>query len=121
MNDMVRNRVVLHICDQDFPIATDNSIAHVKQLGEEIDSKMRTLLSSSKRLTFAQAAILTALEYADNAKKAEQSMEALRSQLSGYLSDAEDSKLNFELVKKENEKLKAEIEKLKLKAGKRDV
>ncbi len=117
-DDMKRNRVVLHICGQDFPIATDSSIAHVRQLGEDINAKMSEILSASKRVTFAQAAILTALDYADIAKKNEQSIEALRSQLSGYLSDAEDSKLNFELVKKENEKLKAEIEKLKAKVGK---
>lgn len=120
MKDMKRNRVVLHICGQDFPIATDNSIAYVKQIGEDIDSKMREIQNSSKRVTFAQAAVLTALEYADNYKKSEQSIEALRSQISGYLSDAEDSKLNFELVRKENEKLKAEIAKLKAKAGKKD-
>ncbi len=118
MKDMKRNRVVLHICGQDFPIATDSSIDEVRQLGLEIDGKMNEILSASKRVTFAQAAVLTALEYADNAKKSEKSIEALRSQLSGYLSDAEDSKLNFELVRKENEKLKAEIEKLKAKAGK---
>ena len=51
-------------------------------------------------------------------QKAEKSIALLRSQISDYLADAEDSKLNFELVRKENEKLKAEIEKLKSKAGK---
>lgn len=112
---MKRNRVVLHICGQDFPIATDNPIAQVKQLGDEIDSKMNEILSASKRVTFAQAAVLTALEYADSAKKSEKDIEVLRSQISGYLADAEDSKLNFEIVRKENEKLKAEIEKLKAK------
>ncbi len=112
---MKRNRVVLHICGQDFPIATDNPIAQVKQLGDEIDSKMSEILSASKRVTFAQAAVLTALEYADSAKKSEKDIEVLRSQISGYLADAEDSKLNFEIVRKENEKLKAEIEKLKAK------
>lgn len=118
MKDMKRNRVVLHICGQDFPIATDNSIEEVRQLGAEIDGKMSEILAASKRVTFAQAAVLVALDYADNVKKSEKSFEALRAQLSGYLSDAEDSKLNFELVRKENEKLKAEIEKLKAKAGK---
>ncbi len=117
---MKRNRVVLHICDQDFPIATDNTIAYVKELGEDIDSKMREILGASKRVTFAQAAVLAALEYADSAQKAEKSIELLRSQISDYLADAEDSKLNFELVRKENEKLKAEIEKLKAKAGRKD-
>lgn len=117
---MKRNRVVLHICDQDFPIATDNSIAYVQDLGDGINSKMKEFLAGSKRVTFAQAAVLTALEYADEVKKAEKSIEVLRSQISGYLADTEDSKLNFELVRKENEKLKAEIEKLKSKAGKKN-
>ncbi len=115
---MKRNRVVLHICDQDFPIATDNSISYVQELGAGINEKMKEILSGSRRVTFAQAAVLTALEYADEAKKAEKSVDVLRSQMSGYLADTEDSKLNFELVRKENEKLKAEIEKLKAKAGK---
>ena len=118
MNDMKRNRVVLHICGQDFPIATDNSIDYVKALGKDLDSKMREILSASNRVTFAQAAVLAALDYADSAEKAEKSIQLLRSQISDYLADAEDSKLNFELVRKENEKLKSEIEKLKNKAGK---
>ncbi len=117
---MKRNRVVLHICEQDFPIATDNPIAYVKELGNELDAKMREILNGSKRVTFAQAAVLAALDYADSVKKAEKSVEVLRSQMSGYLADSEDSKLNFEIVRKENEKLKAEIEKLKAKAGKKN-
>ena len=78
MGKMKRNRVVLHIYDQDFPIATDNSIDYVKALGKDLDSKMREILSASNRVTFAQAAVLAALDYADSAEKAEKSIQLLR-------------------------------------------
>ncbi len=105
---MNRNRVVLHICDMDFPVATDNPIDYVKSLGESIDGKMREILSSNSRMTFAQAAVLTALEYADEAQKNTKGTSALREQLSAYLADSEDAKLNLELMRRENESLKAE-------------
>lgn len=110
---MNRNRVVLHICDMDFPVATDNPIDEVKALGAEIDEKMREILKSNSRISVTQAAILTALEYGEQSSKSGGNVDALRAQLSEYLHDSEESKLNLELVKRENASLKREIANLK--------
>lgn len=110
---MKRNRVVLHICDMDFPVATDNPIDEVRALGVELDEKMREILKSSKRISITQAAILTALEYAEKSSKTGGNVDALRAQLSEYLQDSEESKLNLELAKRENAALKKENADLK--------
>lgn len=110
---MARNRVVLHICDMDMPIATDSPINYVKILGEEIDSKMKEMVSSSSRVSVTQAAVITALEFADLYHKSGENTDKIRSQLSSYLADAEQAKMDLELMRRENQALKREIAELK--------
>lgn len=110
---MPRNRVVLHICDMDLPIASDNPIDYVRLLGDEINTKMNDILGGSKRVSVTQAAILTALDFADMYHKSGENTDKLRQQLSEYLSDSEEAKMSLELIRRENESLKREIDLLK--------
>lgn len=110
---MARNRVVLHICDMDFPVATDNPIDYVRLLGEEIDTKMREITSSSNRISVTQAAVLTALDFSDMYHRSGENVDEVRKQLADYLRDAEQAKMDLELMRRENENLKREIERLK--------
>lgn len=110
---MGRNRVVLHICDMDFPVSTDNSIDYVRVLGDEIDTKMKEILSSSTRVSVTQAAVLTALDFLDMYHKSGENMDSVRAQLAEYLADAEQAKMDLELVRRENESLRREIERIK--------
>ncbi|MBQ6625482.1 MAG: cell division protein ZapA [Clostridia bacterium] len=110
---MGRNRVVLHICDMDFPVSTENSIDYVRVLGDEIDTKMKEILSSSTRVSVTQAAVLTALDFLDMYHKSGENMDSVRSQLAEYLADAEQAKMDLELIRRENDSLKREIERLK--------
>lgn len=114
---MARNRVVLHICDMDLPIATDNPIEYVRLLGKEIDEKMNEIIGSSNRISVTQSAILTALDFADLYHKSGENTDTLREQLASYLSDAEEAKMNLELMRRENEALKRETEELRNQLG----
>lgn len=113
MENMAVNRVVLHICDMDMPVSTDNKIDYVRLLGGEIDAKMRDIVSSSNRISVTQAAILTALDFADMYHRSGENTDSLREQLAEYLADAEQAKMDLELMRRENESLKREIERLK--------
>lgn len=113
MRIMAVNRVVLHICDMDLPVSTDNQIDYVRLLGDEIDTKMREIVSSSNRISVTQAAILAALDFADMYHRSGENTDSLRNQLASYLADAEQAKMDLELTRRENENLKREIERLK--------
>lgn len=110
---MARNRVVLHICDMDFPVATDSPIDYVRILGDEIDTKMKEMLQSNNRMSVTQAAILTALDFSDMYHKSGENTDVIRKQLAAYLADAEQAKMDLELIKRDNEHLKHELKRLK--------
>ena len=81
----------------------------------EIDAKIKEIMESNGRISITQAATLTALEYADRYKKAEQTSENLRSQIHSYLEDAARSRTDAEIARRENERLQNEIKLLKSK------
>ena len=64
-------KIKLIIANDEYNISTDNDLDYVAQLGEELNQRITSILNSSTRISVTQAAILTALEYADAAKKGE--------------------------------------------------
>ena len=63
-------KIRLLIAGEEYNIATDDDLDYVAQLGEELNSKITGIMNSNSRISVTQAAILTALEYADASKKA---------------------------------------------------
>ena len=70
-------------------------------------------MSNNSRISVTQAAIVTALEFADEAKKCEITAENLRTQIQEYLEDAARARTDVEIMKRENERLLKEIASLK--------
>ena len=64
-----------------------------------------------------QAAILLALDYADQCKKAEISADNLRSQIKEYLEDASRAKMDAEIARREVERLTRELQNVQGKLG----
>ena len=61
-------KIRLLIAGEEYNIGTDDDLDYVAKLGEELDKKISTLLRDNARISVTQAAIVTALEYADAAK-----------------------------------------------------
>ena len=74
-------KIRLLIAGEEYNIGTDDDLDYVAKLGEELDKKISTLLRDNARISVTQAAIVTALEYADAAKKSETVSENLRTQI----------------------------------------
>lgn len=77
-------------------------------LAAEIDEKMKELRAANPFISTNQAAVLIALDYANSAKKAEQSADNLRAQIKDYLEDASQSKSERDFYKREIDRLKTE-------------
>ncbi len=102
-------KIKLIIAGEEYNIATDDDLDYVAQLGAELDKKISALLRDNDRISVTQAAIVTALEYADSAKKCEGTSENLRNQIQGYLEDAARARTDAEISKRECERLAKEL------------
>ena len=102
-------KIKLLIAGEEYNIATDNDLDYVAELGAELDSKISGLMSNNFRISVTQAAIVTALEYADLAKKSEQTSENLRGQIQEYLEDAARARTDAEITKRELERVTKEL------------
>lgn len=110
---MEKNRVRLSIGGADYFIMTDDEVKYTQALGDELDLKLTKIMRENARVSITQAAVLSALEYADLAKKAELSAENLRSQIQEYLEDAARAKTNAEVSRREAERLGKELSTLR--------
>ena len=111
---MIKNRVKLMIGGSEYPIITEDDISYVNELGAELDEALTKTLQENKNVSTTQAAILLALEYADNYKKANISADNLRSQIKDYLDDAASAKSKADWARHESENAKRELEAAKL-------
>ena len=96
----------LNIAGEEYRIVSDESTEYMQDLAREVDAKMTTILRGS-HVSTTQAAILVALQYADDATKNSGNADTLRSQLKAYLEDAAQAKSERDFYKRELKRIKA--------------
>ncbi len=96
----------LKIAGEEYRIISNESPKYMDELAHEIDLKMANILKGA-RVSTTQAAVLVALEYADQAKKHGGDSDHLRSQLKEYLEDAAKAKSERDFYKRELDRIKA--------------
>lgn len=102
------NKVKLTICGVNYFINTDESVEYTENLGKKIDERMAQILKGGSLITMTQAAVLVALEMADELAKSESSVENFRSQIKDYLEDSAKAKSERDYYKRELERYKTE-------------
>ena len=107
---MERNKVKLNIAGSEYSVITEDEIKYVQELGKEIDMAIAKVMKESPFASVTQAAVLTALSYADEYKKASTSADRLREQIKDYLDDASSAKSKADWARKEAEKAKKDLE-----------
>ncbi len=110
---MAANKVRLTIMGTDYSVIAEDDPAYVQLLGKELDSKMEGIIKASGRLSVTQAAVLAALDYADESKKATATADRLREQIKDYLDDASAAKSKADIARHETDKFKKEVEGLR--------
>lgn len=111
---MVKNKVKLTIGGAEYPIITEDDPKYVTELGLELDEALKETLKENRSISTTQAAVLLALQYADNYKKAVSAADNLRSQIKDYLDDAASAKNKADWSRHESETAKRELEAAKL-------
>lgn len=107
---MERNKVKLSIGGAEYSVLTEDDVKYVQELGKELDRALTQVMKENPRASITQAAVLTALSYADEYKKASTAADHLREQIKDYLDDASSAKSKADWARRETEKTKKDLE-----------
>ena len=94
------NRVTMNICGEDYTLVADESAAYMEKIGSMVDEKMRNLLDEA-HVSRNDAAILAAVNLADELCKVQDGAENLRRQLKSYLDEANTAKNEVSELKRQ--------------------
>ena len=118
MMDENKTPVVVKINNAEYRIVCDADEEYVQRVAYHVDKKMRDIIAGDKRLSTSMAAVLTAVNIADEYKQAQEDNEKLRAQLLKYAEEAGASKLALDKINAELNRLRAENQELKMKVVK---
>ena len=102
------NRVTMSICGEDYTLIAEESPSYMERVGKLVDEKLSEVLNVGS-VSRTDAAILAAINLADELLKAQESGENLRRQVKTYLDEAaqaknEASELKRQLFRAQNRK-----------------
>lgn len=104
------NRVVINICGEDYALVADEAAAYMEKVGAYVDEKLTEVLNGAK-VGRTDAAVLTAVNIADELFKAQAGAEQLRAQIKGYLDQAGKAQAEVSELKREVFRLQQQLEK----------
>ena len=85
------NRITVNICGEDYTLVAEESTAYMEQVASLVDKKMTEIIAGAK-VGRGDAAVLAAVNLADELRKSEQTAENLRRQVKSYLDEAAQAK-----------------------------
>ena len=110
----MENSVSVSICGMKYTFLSEENPSYMEKVAALGDVKMEEILSGGK-INQMDAAILTAVNLADEMIKQQGNAENLRAQLKGYLDEANKAKAELSESKREIFKLQQQIQKLEKK------
>ena len=105
----MENRVSVTICGQDYTLVAEETATYMQKVGAYVDQKMAEVLSGSKAGR-TDAAVLTAINIADELLKAQSASEALRGQIKQYLDEAGKAQSEVSELKREIFRLQQKLD-----------
>ena len=98
------NRITVSICGDEYTLMADESPSYMQRVASMVDTQMDSIMSTG-RFSRVEAAVLAAANLADELLKQQSTAENLRSQLKGYLDEANKAKTELSECKRELLKL----------------
>ena len=104
----MENRVTVSICDEEYTLVAEEAPSYMQKVGGYVDEKLSEMMSTAN-FGRSDAAVLTAVNIADELFKEREVSEGLRSQVKQYLDEAnkaknEASELRREIFRLQNKK-----------------
>lgn len=107
------SKVRIRIGGADYLLTTDGDVSYLRYVADEVDIAMTTLMKENRRLSMTQAAVLCALQFADDKHKEEEKSLTIRKEIQAYMEDASKAKTDAEVSRREVDRLNKEIQSLK--------
>ncbi|MBP0965967.1 MAG: cell division protein ZapA [Oscillospiraceae bacterium] len=103
------NRIKVTICGKEYSLKTAENASYVLNLAAELESKINNMVNSGNGVSIQTAAILIALSAMDDANKANQSVDNIRTQIKQYVDEAAKAMLERDEAIKDKESLKSKL------------
>ena len=100
----MENRVTVSICGNEYTLLADENAAYMEKVSELVDRKMSELMNLA-HMGRGDAAVLAAIQLADELLKSQETADNLRHQLKHYLDEAAS-------VKSENSELRRQLNRM---------
>ena len=94
------NNIRLKIGGIEYSITSEDDEAYIRRIAGELERKMNTVQARSPFLSTTMAAVMTALEALDEAKKAEAESEKLRLEIKRLLEETACAKMDAEVSRR---------------------
>lgn len=107
---MKKNKVKINICKTEYTIISEDTAEYITSIGNVVDKEMDNILKNNTRFSVTMAAVLSALKYCDDLNKSQVNCDNLRMQLKEYLEDLSKSRLETDELKRENIRVKQEVQ-----------
>ena len=118
---MARTRVKLNLLGNDYLISSEEEEGYVKAIANEVEKRMTSILQGNAHASNMTAAVLTALDYCDEAQKASESADNLRSQIKDYLEESSKARMEADEARREIARLKKEVQTLRMRLAEADT
>ncbi|MGN0587014.1 MAG: cell division protein ZapA [Oscillospiraceae bacterium] len=106
------NKVKVTICGKDYSLMSEEKPSYYTSLAKKVENAINEMTSQSKSLTIQSAAVLAALSAFDDAQKANESIDNIRTQIKEYVNDACKARAERDEAQKEIDALKIKISQL---------
>ncbi len=103
------NRIKVTICGKEYSLKTAENASYVLNLAAELEKKINDMVNSGNGVSVQTAAILIALSAMDDANKANQSVDNIRTQIKQYVDEAAKAMLERDEAIKDKESLKSKL------------
>ena len=94
------NRVTMTICGTEYTLVAEEDAAYMEKVGAMVDGEMRQLMDGA-HMSRDNAAVLAAVNLADELLKAQEAAENLRRQLKTHLDEASQAKAEASELKRQ--------------------
>ena len=116
-----RNKVELRIAGKDYTIVGAEPLEYIQRVGHYIDRKMIEIMRANNKLSTSLAAVLTAINVADDFFKSHESEQTLKKDLKRTQEQLESLKEEKHRLSQENISLGSQLESIRLELAKREA
>ena len=106
----MENKITVNICGEDYTFVAEETPSYMQKVAAMVDAKMGEILKAS-HVSRTDAAVLTAVNLADEFLKNQGTAENLRAQLKGYLDEANRAKNEASDLRREVFRLQQQLDK----------